>query len=166
MRTCSTGYGQQVFNLTVLIFPVHCCDHRQERRIRCSGFRDFWVGDGRNKSLRGVDSGLHGARCFSRQAAFPFLGGIYIPFVPDVFTKKSGSQVWPHPLARNKHELKLVSILRAAGITGWRRHHLARHPDFVFHRARSRSSLTVVFGTAAVGTAQAKVTRRLLAAQN
>lgn len=34
-------------------------------------------------------------------------------------------------------ELKLAAILRAAGITGWRRHEpLPGRPDFVFRRAR------------------------------
>jgi DNA mismatch endonuclease (patch repair protein) len=34
-------------------------------------------------------------------------------------------------------ELKLASILRASGITGWRRRHPIRgHPDFVFRRVR------------------------------
>ena len=34
-------------------------------------------------------------------------------------------------------ELKLASILRAAGITGWRRHQpLLGHPDFIFRRER------------------------------
>jgi DNA mismatch endonuclease, patch repair protein len=34
-------------------------------------------------------------------------------------------------------ELKLASILRAAGITGWRRHqHVAGRPDFIFRRER------------------------------
>jgi DNA mismatch endonuclease, patch repair protein len=34
-------------------------------------------------------------------------------------------------------ELKLASILRAAGSTGWRRHqHVAGRPDFIFRRER------------------------------
>ena len=34
-------------------------------------------------------------------------------------------------------ELKLASILRAAGITGWRRHQaVPGHPDFIFRRER------------------------------
>ena len=34
-------------------------------------------------------------------------------------------------------ELKLASILRASGITGWRRHQpLPGHPDFIFRHAR------------------------------
>jgi DNA mismatch endonuclease (patch repair protein) len=34
-------------------------------------------------------------------------------------------------------ELKLASILRAAGITGWRRHQpIPGHPDFIFRRQR------------------------------
>ena len=34
-------------------------------------------------------------------------------------------------------ELKLVSILRAAGVTGWRRHQsLPGRPDFIFRRQR------------------------------
>jgi DNA mismatch endonuclease, patch repair protein len=34
-------------------------------------------------------------------------------------------------------ELKLVAILRAAGIIGWRRHQsLLGHPDFIFRRQR------------------------------
>ncbi len=57
----------------------------------------------------------------------------------DVFTKKKRSQVMAAIRSRgNKDtELKLASILRAAGITGWRRHQpLPGCPDFIFRRAR------------------------------
>jgi DNA mismatch endonuclease (patch repair protein) len=56
----------------------------------------------------------------------------------DVFTKKKRSQVMAAIRSRgNKDtELKLASILRAAGITGWRRHQpLPGRPDFVFRSA-------------------------------
>jgi DNA mismatch endonuclease (patch repair protein) len=59
--------------------------------------------------------------------------------MPDVFTKKKRSQVMAAIRSRgNKDtELKLAAILRAAGITGWRRHQaLIGRPDFVFRRAR------------------------------
>jgi DNA mismatch endonuclease, patch repair protein len=55
----------------------------------------------------------------------------------DVFTKKKRSQVMAAIRSRgNKDtELKLAAILRAAGITGWRRHQaVPGHPDFVFRR--------------------------------
>lgn len=57
----------------------------------------------------------------------------------DVFTKIKRSQVMAAIRSRgNKDtELKFVAILRAAGITGWRRHQsLPGRPDFVFRRAR------------------------------
>ena len=42
-----------------------------------------------------------------------------------------------HSKGNKATELKLVSILRAAGITGWRRHQpLPGRPDFVFRRQR------------------------------
>jgi DNA mismatch endonuclease (patch repair protein) len=59
--------------------------------------------------------------------------------VADVFTKKKRSQVMAAISSRgNKDtELKLISILRAAGITGWRRHQsLPGRPDFTFRSAR------------------------------
>jgi DNA mismatch endonuclease (patch repair protein) len=59
--------------------------------------------------------------------------------VPDVFTPKKRSEVMAAIRSRgNKDtELKLVTILRAAGITGWRRHQpLLGRPDFVFRHAR------------------------------
>jgi DNA mismatch endonuclease (patch repair protein) len=59
--------------------------------------------------------------------------------VTDVFTKKKRSQVMAAIRSRgNKDtELKLASILRAAGITGWRRHQrILGRPDFVFRKAR------------------------------
>jgi len=59
--------------------------------------------------------------------------------VADVFTKKKRSQVMAAIRSRGNRdtELKLAAILRAAGITGWRRHQaIPGHPDFVFPRAR------------------------------
>jgi len=59
--------------------------------------------------------------------------------MPDIFTKKKRSQVMSQIRSRgNKEtELKLASILRAHGITGWRRHQpLAGCPDFTFRRKR------------------------------
>jgi DNA mismatch endonuclease (patch repair protein) len=59
--------------------------------------------------------------------------------VTDVFTKKKRSQVMAAIRSRGNKatELKLVSILRAAGITGWRRHQpILGHPDFIFRRQR------------------------------
>jgi DNA mismatch endonuclease (patch repair protein) len=59
--------------------------------------------------------------------------------VADVFSKKKRSQVMAAIRSRgNKDtELKLASILRAAGITGWRRHQpVPGHPDFIFRRER------------------------------
>jgi DNA mismatch endonuclease (patch repair protein) len=63
----------------------------------------------------------------------------YTPPVDDVFTKKKRSQVMAAIRSRGNKatELKLASILRAAGITGWRRHRpLPGHPDFIFRHAR------------------------------
>jgi DNA mismatch endonuclease (patch repair protein) len=57
----------------------------------------------------------------------------------DVFTKKKRSQVMAAIRSRgNKDtELKLASILRASGITGWRRNYpILGRPDFVFRRPR------------------------------
>jgi DNA mismatch endonuclease (patch repair protein) len=59
--------------------------------------------------------------------------------VSDVFTKEKRSQVMGAIRSQgNKDtELKLASILRAARITGWRRHQpLPGRPDFVFRRDR------------------------------
>jgi len=59
--------------------------------------------------------------------------------MPDFFTKKKRSQVMAAIRSRgNKDtELKLAAILRAAGITGWRRHQpLPGCPDFIFRRQR------------------------------
>jgi DNA mismatch endonuclease (patch repair protein) len=59
--------------------------------------------------------------------------------VADVFTKKKRSQVMAAIRSKGNKgtELKLGSILGAAGITGWRRHRpLPGRPDFVFARQR------------------------------
>ena len=59
--------------------------------------------------------------------------------MPDVFTKEKRSQVMAAIRSRGNKatELKLASILRAAGITGWRRHQpMSGRPDFVFRTAR------------------------------
>ncbi len=63
----------------------------------------------------------------------------YASAVADVFTKKKRSQVMAAIRSRGNKatELKLASILRAAGITGWRRHQaVPGHPDFIFRRER------------------------------
>ena len=55
--------------------------------------------------------------------------------MPDIFSKSKRSQVMAAIRSRgNKDtELKLVAILRAAGITGWRRHWpIPGRPTFVF----------------------------------
>jgi DNA mismatch endonuclease (patch repair protein) len=57
----------------------------------------------------------------------------------DVFSKKKRSQVMAAIRSRGNKatELKLVSILRAHGIKGWRRHQrLPGNPDFSFPRRR------------------------------
>jgi len=59
--------------------------------------------------------------------------------VPDVFSKKERSKIMAAIRSHGNKttELRLVSILRAAGITGWRRHpSLLGHPDFIFRRQR------------------------------
>ena len=59
--------------------------------------------------------------------------------MPDIFTKEKRSQMMSQIRSRgNKEtELKLASILRAHGITGWRRHQsLPGCPDFTFPRER------------------------------
>jgi DNA mismatch endonuclease (patch repair protein) len=59
--------------------------------------------------------------------------------MPDVFTKAKRSQVMAaiHSKGNIATELKLASILRAAHITGWRRHQpLPGHPDFIFRCQR------------------------------
>jgi len=58
--------------------------------------------------------------------------------MPDVFTTKERSRVMATIRSKGNKatELRLVSILRAARITGWRRHQpLLGHPDFVFRHA-------------------------------
>ena len=63
----------------------------------------------------------------------------YLVSVADVFTKEKRSQVMAAIRSRgNKEtELKLAPIMRAAGITGWRRHQLVLgRPDFVFRWVR------------------------------
>jgi DNA mismatch endonuclease (patch repair protein) len=57
--------------------------------------------------------------------------------MPDVFTKKKRSLVMGAIRSRgNKDtELKVAMILRAHGITGWRRHQpVTGRPDFVFRK--------------------------------
>ena len=57
----------------------------------------------------------------------------------DVFSKKKRSQVMAaiRSSGNKATEMKLAAILRAAGITGWRRHQAVRgHPDFIFRRER------------------------------
>jgi DNA mismatch endonuclease (patch repair protein) len=59
--------------------------------------------------------------------------------VADIFTKSKRSQVMAAIRSRGNKgtELTLVAILRAAHVTGWRRHQpLPGRPDFVFRRAR------------------------------
>ena len=59
--------------------------------------------------------------------------------MPDVFTKAKRSEVMSRIRGRgNKEtELALVKLLRAHGITGWRRHQpLFGKPDFTFRRER------------------------------
>ncbi len=57
----------------------------------------------------------------------------------DVFSKRKRSQVMAAIRSKGNRttELRLVTILRAAGITGWRRHlRLPGSPDFAFPAAR------------------------------
>ena len=57
----------------------------------------------------------------------------------DVFSKKKRSRIMAaiRPRGNKATELKLVSILRANGITGWRRHQsLPGRPDFNFRSQR------------------------------
>jgi DNA mismatch endonuclease (patch repair protein) len=59
--------------------------------------------------------------------------------VPDAFSKKERSKIMAAIRSRGNKatELKLVSILRAARITGWRRHQsLPGRPDFIFRSER------------------------------
>jgi DNA mismatch endonuclease (patch repair protein) len=59
--------------------------------------------------------------------------------MPDVFTKAKRSQIMAAVRSRGNKatELRLAAILRAHGVTGWRRHRpLPGRPDFVFRRAR------------------------------
>jgi DNA mismatch endonuclease (patch repair protein) len=59
--------------------------------------------------------------------------------VPDVFTKKKRSEVMSLIKAGGNRdtELKLISIFRAGGVSGWRRRQaLPGKPDFVFRRER------------------------------
>ncbi|HLX96560.1 MAG TPA: very short patch repair endonuclease [Verrucomicrobiae bacterium] len=57
----------------------------------------------------------------------------------DVFTKKKRSQIMAAIRSKGNKitELKLISIFRANGITGWRRNlKLPGKPDFIFRRER------------------------------
>jgi DNA mismatch endonuclease (patch repair protein) len=57
----------------------------------------------------------------------------------DVFSKKKRSQVMAAIRSKGNEatELKLISVFRANGITGWRRNQkLPGKPDFAFHRER------------------------------
>ena len=57
----------------------------------------------------------------------------------DVFTKKKRSQVMAaiRSTGNRDTEMRLAAILRAHGITGWRRHQpLPGKPDFVFRQER------------------------------
>ena len=57
----------------------------------------------------------------------------------DVFTKAKRSQVMAAVRSKGNRgtELKVVVILRSAGITGWRRHQpLPGRPDFIFRTER------------------------------
>jgi DNA mismatch endonuclease, patch repair protein len=59
--------------------------------------------------------------------------------MPDVVSKAKRSQIMAAIRSKGNKatELKLVSILRAAGITGWRRHKpVLGRPDFVFPNHR------------------------------
>jgi DNA mismatch endonuclease Vsr len=59
--------------------------------------------------------------------------------MPDIFTKQKRSRVMSQirSWGNKETELKLISILRAYGITGWRRHQpLPGRPDFMFRRER------------------------------
>jgi DNA mismatch endonuclease (patch repair protein) len=59
--------------------------------------------------------------------------------MPDVFTKAKRSEVMSRIRSKGNAntELRLLAILRLAGITGWRRHvDLAGKPDFVFRKER------------------------------
>lgn len=57
----------------------------------------------------------------------------------DIFSKEERSRVMAtvRSYGNKQTELELIAILRAHGITGWRRKHpLFGHPDFVFPRER------------------------------
>ena len=63
----------------------------------------------------------------------------YSSLVADVVSKEKRSQVMAAIRSKGNKatELKLVSILRATGITGWLRHRpLPGRPDFIFRRQR------------------------------
>lgn len=63
----------------------------------------------------------------------------YRPNVPDVLTKEQRSKVMAAVRSRGNKETeqRFAAILRAAGITGWRKHQpLPGRPDFVFRHAR------------------------------
>jgi DNA mismatch endonuclease (patch repair protein) len=59
--------------------------------------------------------------------------------VTDVFSRKERSKIMAKVRGRENAatELKLMSLLRAAKITGWRRHfRVFGNPDFVFRKSR------------------------------
>jgi G:T-mismatch repair DNA endonuclease (very short patch repair protein) len=79
--------------------------------------------------------------------------------MPDVFNKAKRSQVMAaiHSTGNKDTELKLISIFRARGITGWRRsQRITGKPDFVFLKNDWQSLLMVAFGTGASGIAECR----------
>jgi DNA mismatch endonuclease (patch repair protein) len=59
--------------------------------------------------------------------------------MPDVFTRQKRSEVMARIRGRGNRETELAlrSLLRANGITGWRRHYaILGRPDFAFPRER------------------------------
>src|SRR5437660_605352 len=88
-----------------------------------------------NSSVNNGSVSLYGIQLLLPKAAVL----IGLPAMADVFSKKKRSQVMGAIRDRgNKDtEIRLIQILRARGITGWRRlSTLSGRPDFVFPRRR------------------------------
>jgi DNA mismatch endonuclease (patch repair protein) len=59
--------------------------------------------------------------------------------MPDVFTRQKRSDVMSKIRARGNlsTEMRMIALMREAGIKGWRRHQrLPGRPDFIFRKAR------------------------------
>ena len=87
----------------------------------------------------------------------------------DVFTKAKRSMVMSRIHGRDNAttEMRMVGLLRAAKITGWRRHSLMfGKPDFVFQKSRVAFFVDGCSGTAVQMLSRTRNVRRILEGQS